>query len=311
MREEIDGFEVVLGKHHYHFSYNESPFNNSCSARIAINKFYTNTLLESAGIPVPKAAYLNLEDFENNLLNERIADLNFPLVVKPLTGSLGMDVLCNIQSLEELTRHLLRIFSLHHHLLIEEFHGNLKSYRVLVFNKEVIGVVLCRPANVIGNGSLTIKELIDAANIERQALDNPDLGPITADEECMIRLKERGISLDYIPPKDERIVLAYTSNGTRGGSYESLGKEISRENRQLMIQVAEQLNLQLTGIDVECEDINQPIVETGGVIIEVNHRPDVRIHELPNAGHPQPVSKTIMRSFMYRHPFSYLRNLLF
>ncbi|WP_242604330.1 hypothetical protein, partial [Legionella birminghamensis] len=304
--DEIDGFEIVLGKQHYYFSYNELPFNNSCSARIAVNKFYTNKLLENAGIPVPKAAYLNITDFEENLLDERIADLKFPLVIKPLTGSLGMGVLCNIQSPEELNYHLKQILSIHQHLLIEEFHANLKSYRVLVFNRKVIGVILCHPAHVVGNGRHNLKELIDLANISREALDDPGIGPILVDEECKIRLKELKLTLDYIPANGERVVLAYTSNGSRGGSYESLGKQICRENRQLMIQVATQLNLNLTGIDIECEDINRPIRKTRGVILEVNHRPDVRIHEQPSNQYPLPVSRKILRSFIYRHPLAYL-----
>lgn len=304
--DEMDGFELKLGKHYYLFSNNDTPFNNSSSASIAVDKYCTNKLLEMAGIPVPKAISLHVSEFQQGTLEKKIVDIKFPLVVKPLTGSLGIDVLCNIQSLDELKNNLTKYFSLYDHLIIEEFHGKLKSYRVLVFNKKIIGVVLCHPASVLGDGEHNIKELIDLMNIKRKEIQDPGVGPIVIDKECHIKLKELGIGLDYIPPSGEHVKLCYTSNGTRGGTFESLAKQICKENRQLMIQVATVLNLNLTGIDVECDDIKHPLTGTNGVILEVNHRPCVRIHELPLSGNPLLVSKTIMRSYIYRHPFFYL-----
>ncbi|MCK1850958.1 hypothetical protein MXD98_16680, partial [Legionella pneumophila] len=42
---------------------------------------------------------------------------------------------------------------------------------------------------------------------------------------------------------------------------------------------------QLVGIDVECSDIiNVPIEQSKGVILEVNHKPSIRIHEFPMKG---------------------------
>ena len=306
--EEINGFELKLGRHYYLFREYETPFNNISSASIAADKYCTSKLLERADIPVPQSVYLHIDDFKQNRTTELIVHLKFPLVIKPLNGAQGKDVLCNIQNMEQLLTFLPQYFSLYEHLLIEEFHGKLKSYRVLVFNRKVIGVVLRHPASVIGDGQHNIQELIHLTNIERKKI-NDFLGPIIAGDECRIKLKELGIGVDHIPARGERIVLGYTSNATRGGTYESLGKKISKENRKLMVHVASVLNLNLAGIDVECADINSPIAQSNGVIIEVNERPSVRIHELPISGTPHLVTREIMRSFIFRHPFSYLWSL--
>jgi len=303
--QELNGFELILGKRYYLFRGGETPFNNSSSAGIASDKYCTNKLLERAGVPVPKAISLHVSEFEEGKLEEKLRDLTFPLVIKPLIdGAKGLDVLCNIQTIEHLNKLLHRYFLSYEFLIIEEFHGNLKSYRVLVFNKRVIGVVLRFPASVIGDGRHTINELVELTNRERQL--NSALGPIKIDDECHIKLKELGIDADYIPPPGVRIVLCYTSNATRGGLYKSLGNKLCRKNRKLMIRVASLLNLNFTGIDVECSDINIPIESSGGVIIEVNHRPSIRIHEFPISGRPNYVTRKIARSFIYRHPFSYL-----
>lgn len=306
---EINGFELKLGTHHYLFRECEGPFNNISSCSIAADKYCTNKLLEQKGIPVPNALSLHIDDFNKYPIDELITDLNFPLVIKPLlNSSQGKDVLCNIQTIEELKLFLTHYFSIYDYLMIEEFHGKLKSYRVLVFNGKIMGIVLRHPASVIGDGKHTIEELVNLTNIERKKISD-FLGPIVLDDECKIKLKELGAELDYIPLTGEKIVLCYTSNATRGGTYESLGNKMCKENRKLMAKVASVLNLTLTGIDVECKDINLPITQSNGVILEVNHRPSVRIHEIPLNGKPHFVTRKIMRSFIYRHPLSYLYSL--
>lgn len=306
---EISGFELKLGSNYYLFRGSENPFNNNSSSNIAADKYCTNKLLEQAGIPVPKSVALHRNEFQQHKTEELIPHLTFPLVIKPLlNGSQGKDVLCNIQTMEELQHFLSHYFNYYEYLMIEEFHGNLKSYRVLVFNKRVIGVVLRHPAKVTGDGIHTIEELVELTNKQRKEISD-FLGPIRIDEECLIKLKELNIGTNYIPAVGEKVVLCYTSNATRGGTFEAQGDTICRANRKLMIQVASRLNLALTGIDVECEDINLPIQTTRGVIIEVNHRPSIRIHELPIHGSPHLVTRKIMKSFIYKHPLSYLHAL--
>ncbi|CAM2917354.1 UDP-N-acetylmuramyl peptide synthase [Legionella worsleiensis] len=291
------------------FRESENPFNNISSSSIATNKYCTSKILEHAGIPVPRSVIIHSDDFHNHKTGELIQGLKFPLVLKPLLdGSKGKDVLCNIKTLDQLLHFLKHYLSVYEYLLIEEFHGKLNSYRVLVFNRRVIGVVQRYPASITGDGTHTIEQLIHLTNKQRKII-NDFLGPIVLDDEGKIKLKELGLTPDYVPSLGERVILAYTSNATRGGTYETLGKHMCKENRKLLSKVASVLNLDLAGIDVECLDLNIPITQSHGVIIEVNHRPSIRIHELPLAGKPQWVTKTIMRSFIYRHPLSYLHAL--
>jgi D-alanine-D-alanine ligase-like ATP-grasp enzyme len=129
------------------------------------------------------------------------------------------------------------------------------------------------------------------------------------DEECQMRLKEQNLSLDYVPQPKERVYLGYTSNASRGGSYETVRMQICKKNRRLMVRAAEVLNLNLVGFDVECSDMNLPIEDSQGVIIEANHRPSIRIHEIPMSGAAKPVVNKIMRSLIYKHPLAYLHVL--
>lgn len=304
----INGFKFKLGKIHYYFRGLKTPLNNNCSQDIARDKYCVNKILANAGIPVPKATRITRQNFTNNPLELLISDLRFPLVVKPTLGSLGQDVICNISNLEQLKTQMTKLFQSNDCLSIEEFHGNLNSYRVLVLNRRVIGVIQRYPAHVIGDGKHTIADLVASANIQRSQTSD-ELAPIIIDEECQIRLKELGIDLNYIPKPQERVVLCYTCNATRGGTYEALKTKICKENRHLFSKAASLVSLKLVGIDVECMDINIPIEDSAGVIIELNASPSVRIHETPQFGKPNRVTQKIIRSIIYRHPLAYLYTL--
>lgn len=308
--EDLDGFELILHKHHYFFYGGEAPVNYSTSARIGRHKFLANRLLENAEIPVPKAVLVADYELKNDAFTVHLKPLKFPLVVKPLDEQQGIGVLCNIKTLDELRAVLTQAFTKYEIVILEEFHANLLSYRVLVFNQRIIGVVLRHPSCVIGDGRHTIQELIVITNQERKKI-NEFLGPVCLDEEAQICLQEQGLTLADIPKVGQRIGLGYTSNASRGGTYETVSHKICKENRKLMLRVANTLNLKLVGIDVQCAHINIPINYTNGVIIETNETPSTRIHEVPMYGPANLVTRKIMRYFIYRHPLAYLYSLYF
>ena len=304
---DIDGFDIVLGKQRYFFRGGETPYNSGASVSVAANKYCMNKILQHAGFPVPLADAFQKKDLENTPVESLISALHFPLVVKPMNAtSCGKDVLCNITNIAQLEAYLNQCYQRHQFLTVEEFHGGLASYRVLVFYNQVIGVVQRFPAAVVGDGIHTINELIAIENVAReQVKDSVSSGPIQVDDEYRIRLAELEMTLNTIPKEQERVVLCYTCNSTRGGTMTSLGTAICKENAQLLCRAARALNLNIVGFDVQCEDIRIPIEKSRGVIIEANHNPDISIHEAPMGGLPNPVSKKILRRLIRRHPLAY------
>ena len=303
----IGGFEIRLGQQRYFFRSNQTPFNCNSSSDLSSNKFCTNKILEAAGFPIPKADAFSKGEFKREKNTSFMKYFKFPLVVKPTSGSaLGKDVLCNVKTMDQLDAYMNKCFRKYKFLTIEEFHPNLNSYRVLVFYNKVIGVVQRYPAHVIGDGVHSIQALINQANVIRKKLKKTtSLGPIKVDEEMHIRLKELKLTLESIPKDKEMVVLLYTCNSTRGGTMESLGKKICKENAKLLCKAAQTLNLNLVGFDVLCEDILIPIEKSRGVIIEANHSPDVSIHEHPLTGSKNLVTQRILWRLILKHPIAY------
>lgn len=299
---------MELGKRTFYFCGAEPPLNPATSTKLVQHKYLANRFLEQAGIPVPKAVILMRDEFHDGSYIKEINPLQWPLVAKPLQDQRGNGVLCNIKSISELQDYLTTAFERYELIIIEEFHAQLNSYRVLVFNQKIIGIVLRYPAHVLGNGKDNIPQLIQKTNQER-LLINEFLGPILLDAEAKICLREQGLTPEYIPQVGEKIALGYTSNATRGGTYENYHGKVCHYNRQLMKKVANVLDLKLVGIDVQCADLNIPINDSHGVIIEANEVPSIRIHELPMYGKPVFVTRKIMRYFIYQHPLAYLLSL--
>ncbi|WP_233588427.1 UDP-N-acetylmuramyl peptide synthase [Legionella septentrionalis] len=305
----IYGFAISLGKKRYFFRGCLTPFNNAGSVGLVDSKYRTNCLLREAGFPVAKATCIQRHEFTQGEWEAKIAGLAFPLVIKPTAGtSQGMDVLCNIQTLAELKSHLSSYLKTYHEVSIEEFHANLTCYRVLIFYGKIIGVVLREAAYVIGDGKHSVKELVELTNVQRQQT-NEILKPIVIDDECRIRLRELGLSVDAVPAPDERVTLCYTSNATRGGMYKTLSTKICKENKKLLTRAARVLNLKLVGLDVLCKHINTPIEKSSGILVEANYNPSIRIHEEPIEGAPNYVTKKILRRLILRHPFAYVYGL--
>lgn len=309
LEKEIAAFKITLGKHIFFFRGGDTPYNCSSASHIARNKYCVNKLLERDGIPVPKATAIVDWEYSTETLAKKISELSFPLVAKPTQYSYeGKGVLCNINNIDQLKNYLSQAFNENTSVIsIEEFHANLKCYRILVFFGKVIGIVERIPATLIGDGNSSLEQLIVQQNIEReQLIASIPLPPIQIDQEIEIRLKELAIDLTYIPQKNESIQLCYTANASRGGTMHSYpGSYICPENAALAIKAAKILNLNNVGFDIVCQDIMKPMTEGNGVFIEANDNPDLLIHERATDGISNRVSKIMIGKLIKKHPFLY------
>ena len=312
--DEIFGFRITLGSNNYYFRMASLPFTPSSSAFLSGNKYCVNQILAKAGLPVPKAIALCKKDFRKKLVKEIVDEIKFPMVVKPTCRTaLGKDVLCNVNTEEELINHMEKCYKKKHvTMTVEAFHSGLKSYRVHVFFGKVIGIVERTPSHVIGDGISTISDLIDQQNIIRKKIRHKvSLGLMNkSDPEYKIRLKDIGLTLGSVPAKDQYIQLCYNCNSTRGGTMRSLGKNhIHASNAKLVSKASKLLNLNSVGFDVLCKDILAPYQDNQFVIIEANENADVTIHENAMEGVHNPITKTIMKHLIKKHPFYYLKGL--
>jgi len=262
---------------------------------IASDKSLTNKLLDSAGLPVPRADVVDTEDGAVAAAKR----IGFPCVVKPLDGNHGRGVHLDLRS-EEAVRaafHGALTQSRSGDLVVESYvAGN--DYRCLVIGGRVAAIAERVPASVTGDGEHTIRELVDIANSDpRRGIGHEKvLTRITVDAAAEALVGEQGFALDEVPPAGTWVKLALTGNMSTGGTSIDRTIEAHPDNVEIAETAAQIVGLDVAGIDFICPDIATPVRETGGAIVEVNAAPGFRMHTHPTEGEPQYVARPVVDS---------------
>jgi D-alanine-D-alanine ligase-like ATP-grasp enzyme len=266
------------------FSVNSQP-----SCIVANNKFLTKKVLRLANIRTPKSYLVQTP----KQAREIVAKKNlFPCVIKPAKGAHGNGVYANIESQIELEQILKYVFPEkgEKDVLIEEY-INGKDYRVLVVGNKVSAIMKRVPAHVIGDGMLTLRQLISKFN------KNPLVGKKYEKPMCKIiingevkrMLNKKGINLGYIPKKNKKIFLRQNANISTGG----IGKDVTNEApsivSEIAVQAAKAIGMKITGADVLYDEKTKK-----AYVLELNDTPGIDIHHFPVLGKAQDVAGDIV-----------------
>lgn len=258
---------------------------------IACDKEETKLLLEAAEIPVPRGVVIRTELG----LQEAVDKFGYPLVIKPIDGNHGKGNTTNITTWDQ----ALKAFEAAKHysrsVIVERF---IKGYdfRVLVINYKFICAALRTPASVVGDGVHTLQWLIDETNKDpRRGFGHEKvLTQITVDQFTQKMLDEHGYTLDTIPPAGERVLLKPTANLSTGGTSTDVTDLVHPDNIFMCERIAKIIGLDICGIDIMAPDLQVPIAQNGGAVLEVNAAPGFRMHIEPAEGLPRNVAEPVV-----------------
>ncbi len=264
------------------------------AVELACDKEGTKTILNEAGVPVPRGTVINYADE----LESAIEDVgSFPIVIKPLDGNHGRGITIDVNSLEEALDafDLANAASKTRSVIIERYYNG-NDHRLLVINGKLTAVAERVPAHVIGDGNSTVEELIQNTNSDPNRGDGHDnvLTKISIDRTSLSVLKKQGYDMNSIIPTGKRAYLRATANLSTGGIAIDRTDDIHPENVWIAERVAKIIGLDIAGIDVVTSDISQPLAKTDGVIVEVNAAPGFRMHVAPSRGLPRNVAAPVM-----------------
>lgn len=220
--------------------------------------------------------------------------LSFPLVVKPYSGSLSHHATYPIANREELAKAIDITKEYQPEFIIEEFiPGNL--YRASVVGRKHVFICQKERANVVGDGTSSIENLIRQKNLQNGRGDinqkNTTLHHIPFNETLTECLAEQGRTLTSVPNPNQKVYLQTKTVLSFGCDIINRTKETAPENINLFLRIANLLETDLIGIDFICEDIAKPYLEQKSAVIEVNSLPYVDMHQNPSHGESEPVAK--------------------
>ena len=187
------------------------------AVELGTDKHETKQILSEKGIKVPMGKRFKQTDSDRSILKAALK-MGFPLVSKPTFGSLGIGVITNIQTKQELNEaiHYIRSELGYQDLIIEQYISG-DDLRVYVVGNKVLGAVKRVPAHVIGDGKQSISKLIEQKNDIRRK--NPHLVTrlITINKDLVDFIEQNGYSLESVPKKDEIVYLNGKANISAGG----------------------------------------------------------------------------------------------
>lgn len=238
---------------------------------ISNSKRLTAKILADAGLPAAK--HINTNTLKN--AHEAAKKIGWPLVVKPADAERGEGVHINVSNdgeLEAAFNHALKVSPGNQVLIEEQVSGT--CHRIFISNGELLYAVKRCAKSVIGDGTSTVRALVEAAN--QVALSTPPWRrePLCQlDDEAMQQIQSAGHSLESVPAKAELIHLREIESTLSGGHDVEVSQQIHPENLRIALYAAKIAGLHNAGIDIISQDITKPWVENGAIINEVNYAP--------------------------------------
>lgn len=283
--------QLGYGKHLRYVQAAMTGHTNAIAVELAQDKDDTKERLRRNGIPVPAGVVV----YSLDEANEAAETLRKPIVVKPLTGHQGHGVSLEVSTTEEMKVAFEGAREFSSAVLIEEMFPG-RNYRVLVVAGKMIAASERLPSIVMGDGSSSIRRLIEIENKNPLRGDGHErpLTKIKVDAAVLAHLAHTGMSLDTVPAADEQVTLSNRTNLSTGATACDVTDEIHSSTARLCERVARLIGLDVCGVDLVTPDIALPI--TSGGVIEVNAAPGLRMHHFPSAGQARDVAQALVDS---------------
>jgi hypothetical protein len=263
------------------------PQNNSTSATLASDKYFTNRILEDAGIATLGGEYFFLHarhrahrpaGHERQDALEYFQTLGSAAFVKPLLGSRG-DFAQAVHGEAALDRYLQDVARHYDSILMQPISSG-TEYRIFLLDDEVVYAARKYPPFIEGDGVRSIRDLLITHNAALQARG---LSPASA---------KRDTSLDTVLARGERWDIPGRMNLSAGGTMR-IESPSSDATVAVARQAARALGLRVAAVDLFADVAGgQDAIR----IIEVNSNPSIRLLEDSERG------DLILK--IWRHTFS-------
>lgn len=241
------------------------------------NKNITKKILNDSRIKVPKG--IKASSMRVAIKGRKINKMLFPLIAKPLDGSLGRGTVWNILGDKGLAKavKIIRAIQKKHgyskYFLLEEMKKG-EEYRALVYKNKIVSCVKKMPAGVVGDGKSTISELIKKFNKKRGKGFE-----IKKDRIFWKNLKDKKISLELVLPECHLMKFRDNLNMSDGGRAVDCTKKMHLYFQKICKKAIRLSGLTYGGVDLITHDISKK--SDNYAILEVNPNPYYNMHEKP------------------------------
>lgn len=269
----------------------ETDQTSAVAEAIAQDKELTKTLLHAAGVPVPAGRpVLDAADAW-----AAACEIGGAVVVKPQDGNQGKGVAVNLVTREQVEAAYAVAVEISDEVLVERYIPG-HDYRMLVIGNKLIAAARREPPQVIGDGSRSIRELVELVNSDprRGTGHATSLTKIRFDDIALARLATEGLTADSVPARGTRVILRNNANLSTGGTATDVTDDVHPDFAARAIAAAQTIGLDIAGVDIVCDSVLRPLEDQGGGIVELNAAPGLRMHLQPSFGKGRAVGEAIV-----------------
>ena len=238
------------------------------------DKHMSQGLLSKAGVLVPESRLAADDD-----TNQAFLSGHGQLVVKPVRGEQGNGVSVGISDADELRSAIDLARRFDAEVMLEEFVSG-EDLRIIVIDGEVVAAAVRRPASITGNGTDTVRTLVEKQSRRRAAATDGE-SRIPLDGETERCITKAGLAMDSVPEEGRVIQVRDTANLHTGGTLHDVTDSLHPELARAAVLAATTLEIPVVGLDLIVAAPDQP----GYRLIEANERPGLANHE------PQPTAE--------------------
>ncbi len=262
------------------FKLTDFGWNSSLWFKLCDDKELTNKVLNKNWIPIAKSHYI-LKDDLVDLMESDLSAFAYPLIIKPIDEWHWNGVIMWIASFEELKLKLKKSFDIYDSMIIQE-QISWDEIRVLVVKWEILVAINRIPAFIIWDWKSTIEELIEnenSSNDLRWEWYKKPLSNIEIDDELISFIEKKWLKLTVIPANKENVSLRWNSNLWTGWIPMNVTDKISEDIRQISINTAKYLGLEICWVDILTSDITKSLSEAWWIVLEANATPWIWWHK--------------------------------
>ena len=261
------------------------------AVELASDKEETNKILVSLGLPAPRQELVQSEGGAKRAA----ARIGYPVVTKPYNGNHGRGISIRLTNEAEVVEGFLKAQAISRSVIVETYlEGD--DHRLLVVNGELVAATRRTPGHVVGDGTHTIRELVEIVNQDpRRGVGHEKvLTRIELDAQAEMMMAREGVDADTVPEAGRVIYLRSTANLSTGGTATDVTDIIHPDNREMAVRAIKAIGLDVGGVDFLSTNIAESYKRIGGGICEVNAAPGFRMHVAPSEGKPRDVAGPVI-----------------
>lgn len=246
------------------------PFVTGGARLICKDKQLSQIFAKSQGITVPETLMYPEQKSE---LGEFLQQ-NSPLVVKPLDSFGSRGVTLDITSADQLEQGIQEATTFSAKALVQrQFAGH--EVRVTICRGEVVAAILRQTPRVLGDGKLSVAELIAKENEQREHLEFAYITyPQLSDE----IISSRFMTDTRIPKAGEVVELSKSTLVRTGASLYNITDEIHDSYKTVAVQLTNTLNPDFMIVDLLIQDYQQPMEPRNYVLLEFTTSPALKMY---------------------------------